>query len=85
MTRCTTHKAACGIETKNSLYQHIIFFRCTTHKAACGIETIDQATDTTRVLSCTTHKAACGIETMLWALVKRVWLRLHHPQSRVRH
>ena len=37
---CTTHKAACGIETRKSVLHRLRTRRCcTTHKAACGIET----------------------------------------------
>ena len=36
---CTTHKAACGIETSPMMTMSPVPNRCTTHKAACGIET----------------------------------------------
>ena len=37
---CTTHKAACGIETSLFSWLNNSSSGCTTHKAACGIETI---------------------------------------------
>ena len=65
---CTTHKAACGIETKWLQLLAYTISCCTTHKAACGIETLTLKHKIPIFERCTTHKAACGMGAPIGSL-----------------
>ena len=84
MSGCTTHKAACGIETRNIPFRsdHFAAAPLTKPRAALKLIGLDLRISWADAAPLTKPRAALKRSTFTFIFSI---LKLHHPQSRVRH